>query len=70
MLYPPNPLASAILTTLGHTPRVWLGVIAIVGTETDDGITTSLTGQQRTIIGKAHRLAAGRQPSSPPVSPA
>lgn len=35
--YPPNPVASAMLTTLGHAPARWFGVIAIVGTENDDG---------------------------------
>jgi hypothetical protein len=55
--YPPNPLASAMLTSLGQPPRLWQGVIAIMGTENDEGITHSLTAQQRAIIDRAHRLA-------------
>ncbi|MFF5992171.1 hypothetical protein [Prauserella flavalba] len=57
-LYPPNPVASAVLTTLGHQPRYWFGTIAIVGAEDADGITASLTADQLEIITKG--LPAGR----------
>ncbi|ONI91421.1 hypothetical protein ALI22I_08650 [Saccharothrix sp. ALI-22-I] len=42
-LYPPNPVAWAMLTVLGHPARRWFGTTAPVGTEDEDGITASLT---------------------------
>jgi hypothetical protein len=56
-VYPPNPVASTILTLLGCPPRAWAGTIAIVGDEDDDGITASLTDEQLGMVAKAHRLA-------------
>jgi hypothetical protein len=56
-LYPSNPVASAVLTTLGHPPHRWSGTIAIVGTENEDGLTAPLTTDQLALISKAHRLA-------------
>lgn len=63
--YPPNPVAQAVLTTLGHPSRRWAGTIAIVGNENEHGITASLTAEQLDILGKAHRLAlaAARRPA-------
>ncbi|HEX5116020.1 MAG TPA: hypothetical protein VFW65_12550 [Pseudonocardiaceae bacterium] len=55
--YPPNPIARAVLTTLGQPPRRWAGTIAIVGGESEHGITASLTAEQRDVISRAHRLA-------------
>lgn len=57
-LYPLNPVASAVLTTLGHPPRRWWGTIALVGTEGENGPTAPLTVHQFTVISKAHRLAS------------
>lgn len=58
-VYPPNPVASAVLTSLGCLPRAWGlgGTIAIVGGEDDSGVTASLTADQLDAIIKAHRLA-------------
>jgi hypothetical protein len=55
--FPPNPVAQAVLTTLGHPYRRWAGTIAIVGNENEHGITASLTAEQSDIVGKAHGLA-------------
>lgn len=56
-LYRPNPIASAVLTTLGCPPRACGGTIAIVGREDDEGITTTLTAAQRHLVATAHRFA-------------
>jgi hypothetical protein len=58
--YPPNPVASAMLTALGHAPVRWFGVIALVGTEDDEGITASLTSEQLDIVARVHREATAR----------
>jgi hypothetical protein len=59
--HPPNPVATAVLTTLGHEPRHWSGTIAIVGHEDDNGITASLTREQRKVITEAYWLAVAAQ---------
>lgn len=57
-LYPPNPVASAMLTTLGHPARPWWGTIVIVGREDqDEGVTASLTAEQHAAIAHAYRSA-------------
>jgi hypothetical protein len=56
-VYPPNPVASTVLTSLGCPPRARAGTIAIVGAEDDDGITASLTADQLDAVATAHRLA-------------
>jgi len=60
--HPPNPVASAVLIMLGHEPRHWSGTIAIVGQEEDDnGITASLTSEQRKVITEAYWSAVASQ---------
>ena len=55
--YPPNPVASVVLASLGPPPRTWHGAVAIVGTEDEQGLTTSLTTHQLELINRAYRLA-------------
>ncbi len=56
-VHPPNPVGSAVLISLSCAPRVWRGSIAIMGEETDEGITTSLTADQLDTLAGAHRRA-------------
>jgi hypothetical protein len=60
--YPPNLVASVVLATLGQPPRAWYGAVAIVGTEDQQGLTTSLTGPQLELIHRAYRLATDTAP--------
>jgi hypothetical protein len=55
--YPPNPVASAMLSSLGETFRGWFGVVAFVGAEDEQAITASLTVEQVSVLARAHRLA-------------
>jgi hypothetical protein len=56
-LYPPNPVAWAMLTALGAPAHRWHGTVAVTGTEDDDGLTAPLTGHQLDLIAHAHRRA-------------
>ncbi|ONI92638.1 hypothetical protein ALI22I_02945 [Saccharothrix sp. ALI-22-I] len=56
-LYPPNPLAWAMLTILGAPAGRWHGTVAITGREDEDGLTAPLTDHQFGLIGHAHRQA-------------
>jgi hypothetical protein len=55
--YPPNPVASVVLTSLSSPPRAWHGTAAIVGTENERGLTSSLTTHQLELINRAYHLA-------------
>ena len=57
-----NLVASVVLTSLGHPPRAWYGAVAIVGTEDEHGLTTSLTGPQLELIHHAYRVATDTAP--------
>ena len=61
--YPPNLVASVVLAILGHPPKAWYaGAVAIVGTENDQGLTTSLTAPQLELIHHAYHLATDTDP--------
>ena len=55
--YLPNPVASVVLASLGPPPTARHGTVAIVGTEDDQGRTTSLTTHQLELINHVYRLA-------------
>lgn len=56
-LYPPNAVATPMLTRLGAPERKWFGSIAIVAEENEEGLTGSLTGEQLNLIRTAHHQA-------------
>lgn len=56
-LYPPNAVATPMLTRLGAPERQWFGAIVIVAEENEEGLTGSLTREQLDLIRAAHHQA-------------
>lgn len=56
-LYPPNAVATPMLTRLGAPERPWSGAIVIVAEENEEGLTGSLTGEQLDLIRTVHQQA-------------
>lgn len=60
--YTPNLVGSVVLASLGRPARAWYGAVASVGTEDEQGLTTSLTTYQLELIQRAYRLVTDMAP--------
>ncbi len=58
----PQSGGSVVLASLGRPARAWYGAVASVGTEDEQGLTTSLTTYQLELIQRAYRLVTDMAP--------